>query len=131
MRKLNSNCLMKERIQVLGHLNKQKYMKELREIGWEKIGVNEAILFCHFSDFDIPLGRNFRVLIGKDGQKLAVNAILEGVTQQLWVLSDEIPHGWKTICRFSFLGGVPGEIESLPTIGGWYESKTYVWLCVE
>jgi hypothetical protein len=91
---------------------------------------NEVLMFCSFSEFDIPTGKEFNTIKDIEG-KFEINShiILKNVTQQLWKPFDSIPAGWRTICLFEFiLGDIPSIVQELPTINDWYDSDTGVWL---
>jgi len=56
---------------------------------------NEVLMFCSFSEFDIPTGKEFCIIKDIEG-KFEINShiILKNVTQQLWKPFDSIPSGW-------------------------------------
>jgi hypothetical protein len=80
--------------------------------------------FVMRQDQDIPLGTTFRTTgLGANGQEVTEYYRLVAVSQQYDHPMDEIPHGWKTICAFKWLGPGPRLIMSLPPVGEWYEQS--------
>ena len=68
---------------------------------------NDVVLFCDYSEFDIPVGYCFTRVVKSDNTILNCKVLLKKVSQQFLKPFDEIPHGWKTICKFEFVDGVP------------------------
>lgn len=89
---------------------------------------NEIILFCDYSEFDIPIGYLFRK-INVSNSYLDCNIFLKQVTQEFGVPYDSIPKGHKTICKFDLINHVIPDFQNiLPVINDWYESEHYIFL---
>ncbi|MFB6456947.1 hypothetical protein ACE38W_16870 [Chitinophaga sp. Hz27] len=80
---------------------------------------NEIVLFCSFSGYNIPVGHRFSEISHK-GVTYKCNMVLKAVSQQFFKPFDEIPYGWKTICKFEFSDGeIPDDVKKLPALDGW------------
>lgn len=90
---------------------------------------NEILVFCDFSEFDIPGGYIFRSIVDGNGNMLYVGEfILKKITQQFARPFDSIPHGWKTISLFQFNeGSIPEVIYQLPYAVDWYQSNNFLY----
>ena len=92
------------------------------------ISNNEWILFCGYSDFDVPLEYTFNsILNDKEEVIFKGQIILKKVTQQWAEYFDMIPHGYKTICKFEFKEGIPDAVKKLPVVKSWFESNQYIF----
>ena len=114
----------KSHIKVVGILTKNAVYK-LSNI-FKKINAqNELVLFCMYSEFDIPTGHIFNEIISTDTttDNYKSRIKLKKVSQEFGIEYDQIPKGHKTICQFEFLdGSIPDIIYQLPTIDGWFQS---------
>jgi hypothetical protein len=64
---------------------------------------NCLLVFCDYSDFDIPIGSRFVTLtLSRDKESHEVKAELKFVTQNQGILFDAIPKGHRTICEICF-----------------------------
>ncbi|WP_423735439.1 hypothetical protein [Chitinophaga caseinilytica] len=105
------------------------YQKELMACDWYHIPPDEIVLFCSFSEYDIPVGYVFNTITDAGSRILVTDTItLKGVTQQFWKPFDSIPKGWKTIARFSFQHGVPDAISAMPQLESWYANDNFLYL---
>ncbi|WP_218001757.1 hypothetical protein [Paraburkholderia acidipaludis] len=97
----------------------------------KELPANSEILFISFAYADIPIGQVFDIAFPTDIPQSVTKTHCEivAVTQQYATPLDEIPHGWKTICLVKFEEDIPGIIESLPMVNGWYENRNTVSLC--
>jgi len=86
---------------------------------------NEAILFCDYSDFDIPVEFNFsQVNVIKSQISIRTIMKLRAVTQEHGQPFDMIPMGHKTICNFVFLKkDLETLMKLLPIVSDWYDSE--------
>jgi hypothetical protein len=93
-------------------------------VGYKK-GMLQIVLFCDYSDFDIPIGYTFSQIVDlRNGSKTSSMIQLKGVSQQFGFVFDSVPKGHKTICNFEFIQSpMPEIIKSLPRISNWHESK--------
>jgi len=117
------------RVEGIAHLDVcEKVFKELSS----KIGPNRVCPFVSFAYADLPIGKEFEIIYScSEPSKYTETSVrLTAVTQQLAFESDGIPHGWKTICIFEFLSGVPEIISGLPIVQGWYVSDTKEHVCI-
>jgi hypothetical protein len=118
-------------IRILGITSKET-IKLLNQNFFDKdVSDHEIILFVGYCAFDVPVGYQFEKIENNDGSLIMhTPIILKKVTQQFSLIFDEIPHGFKTICRFEFTEGkIPDSILKLPVIQDWYDSKTYLKFC--
>ena len=116
--------LEKASLHVCG-LAHQKILKQLKDIlDYDANDEAAIIVFCTFSGFDIPIGYTFSKILNNNNEIVfSGNFVLEGVSQQFFKPFDEVPHGWKTICKFRFINStVPKIIRRLPSINGWYDA---------
>jgi hypothetical protein len=79
------------------------------------------VCFVGYSYADLPLPKRFTILFAMDKPETGVKTeiVIIAATQQLAVSSEEIPHGWKTICVIDFPLGVPPIVDDLPTLNSW------------
>lgn len=95
-----------------------------------KFAENQVIVFCSHSAFDIPVGHSFTHIKDALGKEVFQGEfLLKNVTQQFHFPLTEIPHGWKTICKFEFGGIVPEVVKQLPKLDGWYIAEKYLMFC--
>lgn len=87
----------------------------------------QIILFCDFSEFNIPIGHNFKTIENMKGETIFISdIILKKVSQQFILPFDFVPHGWETICKFQLLEkSIEKLLEQLPTIKDWSESSVF------
>jgi hypothetical protein len=117
------------KIKVVGNASKEVISQYKKAFNCERLNNNLALMFCSFSEFDIPIGQVFNIINDiEETFELNCQIILKNVTQQFWKPFDSIPSGWKTICLFEFaLGEIPDVVQKLPIINGWHDSDTSVW----
>ncbi|WP_293304156.1 hypothetical protein [Pedobacter sp. UBA5917] len=83
---------------------------------------SEIIVFCAFSEYEIPIGTVFNFVENMNGYVLIEGKItLIGVTQQFFKPFDAIPKGWKTICKFKFDMETSSLLTHLPQSPSWYQ----------
>lgn len=83
---------------------------------------NEVILFCDYSNFNIPIYSRFNSVRLKDEIIITdVSINLKEVSQQFFKTYNMIPIGWKTLCRFEFNDEekLKEIVDILPEISGW------------
>lgn len=115
-------------IKVLGITSKETLKSLNKGFFGEDNPEKEITLFVGHSSFDIPIGFKFEKIANTAGSLIEQTPIiLKKVTQQFGILFEEIPHGYKTICRFEFTEGkIPSSVRMLPIIKGWYDSKIHL-----
>ncbi|MGN6402137.1 MAG: hypothetical protein ACTHMD_16885 [Flavisolibacter sp.] len=91
---------------------------------------DEVVLFCDYSNFDIPIGYKFcKIEDRRTGQIYHETVLhLKNVTQEFASVFDKVPKGFKTICKFKITGAKPELIFKLPHITDWYESESSLQL---
>jgi hypothetical protein len=115
------------RLRVVGTLPRKWFPKYDKALTLDKYEKKDSVLFCDFSNFDIPLGFCFKAIRNMTGDELFRGDIeLMSVSQAFAIAFDYIPKGHKTICRFRFKTGIPDIISSLPTVEDWYELNTFL-----
>ncbi len=89
-----------------------------------KKNMAQVVLFCNYSNFEIPIGHIFDQLEDlRNGAKMSIKAKLNGVSQEFGLAFDSVPKGYKTICNFEFLNSsIPEVVNTLPRINNWYDS---------
>lgn len=116
------------RIKIIGRLDDEMLLRSLEAFKPSSLGSNEILLFSDYSEFDIPIGYSFDEIVSESGVRTVSGKIkLIGVTQQMQVAFDEVPKGWKTICRFVFLDGIPDIISDLPLLKNWEHTDQYLY----
>lgn len=115
-------------IKVIGKASKKLQAIFIKSLDSENLKVNELVLFCTYSEYDIPVGYCFtKIKTTDDSREINCKIILRNVSQQLFFPLDDIPHGWKTVCKFEFIdGSIPKEVQELPVLKGWNNSYKYV-----
>ncbi|MET6997055.1 hypothetical protein [Chitinophaga defluvii] len=115
-------------IKVIGNISEDLKVNFFKALDSENLKKNELILFCTYSDFDIPIGHCFtHIKTDEDSEGINCRVVLKNVTQQFFLPLDEIPHGWKTVCKFEFIEGIiPKEVQQLPVLNGWTQSDSYL-----
>ncbi len=107
-------------LQVQGVVN-QKILHQL--LGTKRYTKqNTKWLFVDFSPFEYKINTKFDVILAGNEKKLLpkfFNIKLLDVIDQTGKHLNEIPLGWKTICRFEFIGSIPSVVQKLPTISAW------------
>jgi hypothetical protein len=94
------------KILILGSLEEGSNYSEFSNLLSLNISQQEVLLFCDYSEYNIPIGQEFNIL--KDRFEKDVfrgRVILKGVTQQFKILFDEIPYGWQTLSKFEIVEG--------------------------
>jgi hypothetical protein len=82
---------------------------------------NILILFCDYSEYDIPIGSIFSCVQKGNDVIYSGNIVLLSVTQEFFSPFDYIPKGWKTICELEFKNGIPVSLKNqIPIIDNWY-----------
>jgi uncharacterized protein VirK/YbjX len=104
---------------------KEKLIKNYSDVLNYERSHNEKILFCDYSDYDIPLHHTFTSVKIIKSQRLFDTIIrLKSVTQEYGQPFDLIPKGHKTICNFIFLNeNFENVMEYLPIVADWYDSE--------
>jgi hypothetical protein len=117
-------------IKVIGKVSKELQAHFRLSLDSEHLKPGELMLFCTYSEYDIPVGYCFtKIKTSKDDKEINCKVVLKNVTQQFFFPLEEIPHGWKTICKFEFIDGeVPKEVQDLPMLNGWTAEDKYVIL---
>jgi hypothetical protein len=115
------------KIKVIGKLKENLKVNFTEVLDLNNLRSNELVLFCDYSEFDIPIGYCFTEIIGQNSNEFGMKIILRNVSQQLLFPFEEIPHGWKTICKFEFIDGfIPDEVLDLPVLTGWTDFYNYL-----
>jgi hypothetical protein len=115
------------RIKVIGKLKEDLKNNFIKTLDCANQSINQLILLCDYSEFDIPVGHCFTEIVKQDGSVFSCKIILRNVSQQLFFPLEEIPHGWKTVCKFEFIEGrIPYEVQELPILAGWTHSDMYL-----
>ena len=80
----------------------------------------------------MPLEYEFKFIESSDGIILFSGTIkLKEITQEFILPFDQIPKGYKTLCRFEFVDmDIPKQIFSLPIINNWHESNQHLYFGV-
>jgi hypothetical protein len=118
------------RLKIIGRLDKVFDPLFIDGLDLKEIQENQVILVCDYSEFDIPVNHIFSGITDKqkDASVLNCQIILKSVSQQMFKPFDEIPHGWKTICKFEFVNGlIPDIIYDLPEVRGWTNLDRYLY----
>jgi len=113
-------------LKVVGKLSKKLFDKFNDSLITKGLEFNELILFCDYSDFDIPIGHCFQSVREPDKQSpFYCNIILKKISEEFGISLELIPKGYKTICKFKFIDkNIPEIIKNIPEIIDWYESGT-------
>lgn len=99
----------------------ESYQNVLR---YNRSNTSEVILFCDYSEFDIPVDQTFNYIENTQGKKVYSDPFtLVNISQEFGLPFDIIPRGYKTICKFSFIGKIPPAIKEIPTIKTWHEAS--------
>lgn len=121
---------MTSQIKILGrlHANHEKLFQK-KSIFTTK-GVNDAILVCDYSPYDVSIGHTFYEMLDVDKKTLAAGQItLREVSQNYLKRFDCIPKGHKTVCRFELEETMMSIVMQLPVIDGWDDKhSTSVYL---
>eukprot|EP01012_Entosiphon_sulcatum_P063630 TRINITY_DN91335_c0_g1_i1.p1 TRINITY_DN91335_c0_g1~~TRINITY_DN91335_c0_g1_i1.p1 ORF type:complete len:117 (+),score=6.10 TRINITY_DN91335_c0_g1_i1:17-367(+) len=81
----------------------------------DNLDESEIIVFCAFSEYEIPIGTVFNFAENMNGYVLYEGKIvLTGITQQFYRPFDGIPKGWKTICKFKLAAEISSLLLHLP-----------------
>jgi len=116
----------KEKLKILGRASDSVRALYSVRLG---IGEREVLLFCDFSEFDIPIGTVFTIVKDMEGDEHLIGEVtLKSVSQGFLLPFDMIPKGHNTLCAFDFGKEQPGIVQRLSVIGDWYESKEYLIL---
>lgn len=88
---------------------------------------NALLLFCGYSDYEIPVGYVFNKITKEDEIMCTASITLKAVTQQYFKPFDCIPNGWKTISEFEFdVSTYEMMKKQMPIIDDWYsESRMF------
>ncbi|SEM30932.1 hypothetical protein SAMN04488505_10416 [Chitinophaga rupis] len=118
--------MAKEKLKILGRASDSVRAMYLVRLG---IGEREVLLFCDFSEFDIPIGAVFTIVKDMEGDEHLIGEVtLKSVTQGFFLPFDMVPAGHKTLCAFDLGKEQPKIIQRLSAISDWYESKEYLIL---
>ncbi len=121
--------LQEGHIKIVGKASKNVISQYEKTFSCGSLCNDELLMFCSFSEFDIPIGQVFSLINDlEEMHEVKCQITLKNVTQQFWKAFDAIPAGWKTICLFEFESGIiPDVVQNLPIINDWYASNTGVW----
>src|SRR5688572_15151440 len=99
--------------------------KLLNVLSYSQDKQNEILMFCDFSEFDIPTGYVFKDIVDIINEKEFSGYItLKNVSQQFALSYDMIPKGHKTICKFEVREKeILTLIKSLPMVEDWKGHK--------
>ena len=116
------------RLRINGIIDSNVLKQVTSVVKYDANNLSEIIVFCAYSDFDIPQGHKFSQILNVNNEILySANFILEGITQEFFKPFDHIPRGFKTICKFKFIdSAVPMAVKSLPIIRNWYDHQSYL-----
>ncbi|GAA3952492.1 hypothetical protein GO495_21595 [Chitinophaga oryziterrae] len=115
------------RVKIIGKLKEDLKANFIEALDCNNLNNNELILLCDYSEFVIPIGYCFTEIIRQNGSVFSAKIILRNVSQQLFFPLEEIPHGWKTVCKYEFVeGAIPNEVQELPILGGWTHFDRYL-----
>ena len=117
-----SKVPIERRILYLRGIVAKEILKKVRQRSPAELPENSVILFVEYAYADIPLYTEYRKVFDYPDIKSCedTEVRLIGVTQQFGKATDEIPHGWKTICAFECPQGIPQIIENLPVVEHWF-----------
>lgn len=115
-------------LKILGRVSKDLVLKYKNVLNYSDRNLNEVILFCDYSNFNIPVGHIFDEIGDKNGVVLFFGKIvLRKVSQEFALSYGLIPKGHKSICEFEFIeSNLPEAINDLSVITDWYESKRFL-----
>ena len=87
----------------------------------------EIILFCDYSEFEIPQDYIFTSIhVGNKKSIFTSPVILKVISQEYFLRLHSIPIGWKTICLFEINENSDITLfNSLSEINEWSESETF------
>lgn len=107
-------------LQVFGQISTEILKDYLHTFHQNKsLPKNHIVLFCDRSPIDIPINHKF-ITIKKGQLVLSPNEIyVVSISQQFFISLDYVPAGWKTICEFDFVSGIPQIIYQLPMLKEW------------
>jgi hypothetical protein len=83
---------------------------------------NQRWVFVDYATTTIPLNTQFDVLLEGDAKSLIPGVFIIKIIEcinQFGSNFQEIPEGWKTICKLDFYPEVPHKIDTLPTLQSW------------
>jgi len=108
-------------LQIVGVIS-EDLLKRFASIVNYKENKNQVVLFCRYSESNIPIGFIFRKIQDVDsGEIFAIEATLKGISQQLRIPWEEVPMGWKTICNFEFKNNIPKVVSELKRLNDWFD----------
>lgn len=120
------------KLEIVGRCNTNIRYKFNHILYENSISENQEILFCDFSEYDIPIGFCFSSILNDNNQQVYKGKIiLCKVSQEFALNFDLIPKGYKTICTFEFTDvKTPSIINKLPKLNDWYGSNCYLYFTV-
>jgi hypothetical protein len=118
------------RLKVVGIMSNNLLFTFGKLLSFDGKSIDEVVLFCDYSSFDVPIGYSFKTIQDSNASILySGSMILVSVTQAYAIAYDSIPKGDKTICMFKFPNtNVPNIIYTLPIVTGWYSSDKCLFL---
>jgi hypothetical protein len=89
---------------------------------------DEAVLFCDYCEFDIPLNHIFYSVRDRNEKLYNTSGIiLKAISQEFALPYDYIPKGHKTVCKFKCTDQIASAlIEELPTIQNWNATNCFL-----
>ncbi|WP_343522271.1 hypothetical protein [Pedobacter sp.] len=112
----------KENIIVTGRFPSSDFSLVRKVLEFDVLSKLEVIVYCLYSEYEIPLGTVFNRIENMNNQILYEGEIkLTNVTQQYLKPFDGIPKGWKTICKFKFQEEIPLAVIELTEVS-WDEA---------
>lgn len=116
------------RLRIVGILKPKLYPRYLKIFNNTHLANNELILFCGYSDFDVPIGHNFTQIKDREGSSYPGTIEFKYATNDFLLPYETITKGFKTICKFQFSDETQLSIvKKLPFISDWYESDEYLF----
>lgn len=114
-------------IKAIGRVSTELQGDFYNSLDGKNLNTHEILLFCTYSEFDIPAGHCFTKIKTSNDKVIRATVVLKNVTQQTFLPLEEIPHGWKTVCKFEFTeGDIPQEVQDLPALKGWTSSDKFI-----
>jgi len=107
----------KENIIIRGRFPSSDFNLLREALKFDVLNKLEVIVYCLYSEYDIPLGTIFHRIENMGNQIVYEGEIkLTKLTQQYLKPFDGIPKGWKTICKFKFQDQIPLALIELPEV---------------
>lgn len=118
-------------IKIIGRLSRGIPLDDYSKILSLDASKQEVILFCDFSEFDIPINQEFTTI--RDTQERIIfigKVILKKVSQQFTKEFEMIPRGWQTICKFEIVcGDFINLVKIIPLLNNGNNTNDFLTLC--